>query len=64
MQINDELIHDLINCPYKAYRRFRHETGNSSEYQLLYHRLKQSQQNNFSKTLAQNKKTNLFQLHL
>lgn len=56
MQINDEMIHDLINCGYKAYRKFRQENGSSSEYQLLYDRLKQSQQDNFSKTLAQNKK--------
>lgn len=50
------MIYDLINCQYKAYRKFRQEKGNTSEYQLLYDRLKQSQKDNFSNALIQNKK--------
>ncbi|MCW5912136.1 MAG: TM0106 family RecB-like putative nuclease [Cyclobacteriaceae bacterium] len=51
MQITDGIIHDLIHCPYKAYRKFRHEKGNNLEYQQLYDRLKQIQQERFSKTI-------------
>lgn len=59
MQINDGMIHDLINCQYKAYRKLRQETGKISEYQLLYDRLKQSQQENFSKTIIQKENVSL-----
>ena len=51
MQINDGMIHDFINCGYKAYRKFRQETGKISEYQILHDKLKQSQQEKFSKTV-------------
>ncbi|HEY5464623.1 MAG TPA: hypothetical protein VIJ95_15280 [Hanamia sp.] len=54
MQINDEILHAFIHCPYKAYRKSKGQTGITSDYQMLYNQLKQTQKVNFGKQLSEN----------
>lgn len=55
MQINNEILNDFIHCQYKAYRKSKNQTGNTSEYQILYNQLKQKQKGNFEKIISGNK---------
>jgi len=56
MLVTNEILHSFINCKYKAYIKSKHQSGNISEYQLLYNQLKHIQKNSFEKTLSENRK--------
>ena len=56
MQINNEILYDFIHCKYKAYRKSKQQTGIIPDYKIFYNQLKQTQKNNFEKTLSENAK--------
>jgi len=54
MQINNEILKDFIICHYKAYRKSKHQTGNISDYQMLYNQLRQKGKENFERSISKN----------
>jgi len=56
MQLNNEILHDFINCQYKAYRKSKWQKGTISEYEIIYNQLKHTQKINFEKKLLGNNK--------
>src|ERR1035437_3181327 len=53
MKLNNELLHDFINCQYKSYQKSKKQTGCVSEYEILFTQLKQNQINSFEKDILQ-----------
>ncbi|MEO8149770.1 MAG: TM0106 family RecB-like putative nuclease [Bacteroidia bacterium] len=51
MRVNNEILNNFIRCQYKAYLKNKQQTGIISDYEILYKQLKQTQKNNFEKTL-------------
>jgi hypothetical protein len=56
MLVTNEILSSFINCRYKAYVKSTNQSGNSSEYQILYAHLRQVQNNSFKKKLSENGK--------
>jgi len=56
MQITNEILLGFIHCPYKAYRKYKSENGEISDYEKLSHELKCSQKLLFSEILSSEKK--------
>lgn len=49
MLVTNDILHSFINCQYKAYLKGKLQLGSTSEYQILYTKLKQIQTDNFEK---------------
>ncbi len=56
MIVTNDIIYSFINCPYKAYLKSRQQSGFTSDYQILYNKLKQTQISNFKKKLSEDGK--------
>lgn len=56
MQITNEILLGFIHCPYKAYRKYKSESGEISDYEKLSNELKYSQKILFSEKLFSEKK--------
>lgn len=54
MQINNDILYDYIHCPYKAYRKSKHQIGILTNYQMFHNQLKQTQKENFEKNQSVN----------
>ncbi len=62
LRINNEILLDFIHCPYKAYRKSKHQKGIISDYETLYGQLKQAQKISFEKSISKNSKPILHQI--
>ena len=47
MLVTNDILYSFINCQYKAYLKGKQQLGSTSEYQILYTKLKEIQTNNF-----------------
>ena len=52
MQITNEILLGFIHCPYKAYRKYKSEIGEMSDYEKIFGQLKHSQKLLYSEKLA------------
>jgi predicted RecB family nuclease len=52
MQITNEILLGFIHCPYKAYRKYKSEIGEISDYEKTFNELKCSRKLLFSETLS------------
>ena len=52
MLVTNDILYSFINCQYKAYLKGKQQLGSTSEYQILYTKLKQIQTDNFEKQLS------------
>lgn len=52
MQLTNAILYDFIHCSYKGYKKSKNQTGNVSDYQILYNELKQVQKVNFEKSFS------------
>jgi len=52
MQINDDILLGFIHCPYKAYKKYKSEIGEISDYEKIFNELKCSRKLLFSETLS------------
>ena len=52
MLVTNDILYSFINCQYKAYIKRKQQLGNTSEYQILYTKLKQIQTDNFEKQVS------------
>ena len=52
MLVTNDILYSFINCQYKAYLKGKQQLGSTSEYQILYAKLKQIQTNNFEKQFS------------
>ena len=57
MLVTNDLLYSYINCQYKAYLKGKQQLGSTSEYQILYTKLKQIQTDNFEKQVSAIRKT-------
>ena len=52
MLVTNDILYGFINCQYKAYLKAKQQLGSTSEYQILYTKLKQIQTDNFEKQFS------------
>ena len=52
MLVTNDILYSFINCQYKAYLKGKQQLGSTSEYQILYTKLKQIQTDNFEKQFS------------
>ena len=52
MLVTNDILYSFINCQYKAYLKTKQQLGSTSEYQILYTKLKQIQTDNFEKKFS------------
>lgn len=52
MLVTNDILYSFINCQYKAYLKTKQQLGSTSEYQILYTKLKQIQTDNFEKQFS------------
>ena len=57
MLVTNDILYSFINCQYKAYLKGKQQLGSTSEYQILYTKLKQIQTDNFEKQVSAIRKT-------
>ena len=53
MLVTDEILFSFLNCQYKAYLKSRQQSGITSEFDMLYDKIKQIQKNRFEKKLSE-----------
>ena len=52
MLVTNDILYSFINCQYKAYLKGKQQLESTSEYQILYTKLKQIQTDNFEKQFS------------
>jgi predicted RecB family nuclease len=55
MKINEEILHAFTYCDYKAHQKSLLQSGNISDYQILYNELKQNKVSELKKNLLEDK---------
>ena len=59
MKLTNEILHDFINCHYKAYRKSKGQTGVISSFEAYFNQIKQSLKSAFERTtLSKNSNCN------
>ena len=52
MLVTNDILYSFINCQYKAYLKGKQQLGSTSDYQILYTKLKEIQTDNFEKQFS------------